>query len=345
MQNQVLVSRRSRWIAFPLAMLLALVLSSGLAFAGGIRFQDDAGLLSSADRSSLTSTVSSIRPNVLIVTSKSYTNSQQFINFVQNSLPDQNSVVIGVSNSTLRTTVVKAGNNTGINTSEATAAADAGDNFFKNGDFRGGLNAIVQRVGQYATASSSSGSSSSSPATSSSGGGISSLLCLGVGFIALVAVSMFFFSRRGRGGPNIVQQPGPNYNQGYGPGPGYGGPGYGGGYGPGYNQGGGSGLGAGLGGAALGGVIGYELGKNSNDHNNPGYNPNYNQGGGVSDWGNSGGDQGGGLGSSDWGSSGGDQGGSSDWGSSGGGGADFGGGDFGAGGGGDSGGGGGDSSW
>jgi hypothetical protein len=354
MQNKGLLSRR-RWAAIPLALLLALVMSTGLAFAGSVKYDDQANLLSSSDRTAIQNAASRVNWNIYVWTTTSYTNQNQFADAVRSRSTDQNGVVIGINKGSSGgfTYVAPGSSKIGLTSTEASQAADAGDASFKQGQWGAGVSAIISRIGALSGAPSSSGSSSSQPVSNSGGSGFGAIACLVIGLIVLVAGSMFFFRRRGNVGPStMVQQPGPNYGPGYGPGPGYApgpgyGPNYGPGYGPGYGGGGGSGLGAGLGGAALGGLVGYELGKNAGENNAHG--GNYVPGGGSTwDAGNSGDTAGGGStwdagnsGGSDWGSSGG----GSDWGGNASGGSfdvGGGGGDWG-GGGGDSGGGGGDS--
>ncbi len=298
MRIKSLASYRSRWIALPLALLVAMVMGSGLAFAGSLSVDDQAQILTSADRTNLQNAASRIGPNVVVVTATQYntSNRDQFLSLLRSRRSNDNTIVVGLSTGGL--TEIDAGKNTGISANEASTASSAGSSYFKNKQWGQGLQAVIASAGSLSSlgAPSSSGGSVTTPATRDSGspfGGLFGLLII----VAIIGAVIFFVTRGRRNramqqgynnpGPNYVAGPGPNYGgQNYGPG--YGGPGYG----PGYNNGGGSGLGAGLGGAALGGLVGYELGKNTGNHN-----PGDQAGGAV--WGNDasggGGDQAGGV--------------------------------------------------
>ncbi len=334
------------------ALLLSLLLSLGVqtSFAGAVEFKDDANILSSSDQSSLQSKAGSLPFTVRFYTSNAFTDKTQFINSVNSNAP-ATGIIYGISPKLGTTQVVTRGN-TGISDSERDSIATSATSSFASGNYKAGLDSMLDRTRSLASSGSSS-SSSTSTASRSSGGGFPIFGCLIIGIIALVAFSVFGAGRRramnnnnnpGGYGPGAGPGFGANNNYGPGYGPGYGQQGYGQpGYGPGYGQqGGGMGpLGGGIIGAGLGGLAGYELGRQSG-HNDIGYNQGNNQGGFVG-----GNDSSSGTSGADWGNS---SGSGSDWGSSGSGGSDVGssgsfdaggGGDWGGGGGGDSGGGGG----
>ena len=348
--SRKLLYRKLGLMVGSLALLLSLLLSLGVqtSFAGAVEFKDDANILSSSDRSSLQSKAGSLPFTVRFYTSNAFTDKTQFINSVNSNAPTTG-VIYGISPKLGTTQVVTRGN-TGISDSERDSIATSATSSFASGNYKAGLDSMLDRTRSLASSGSSS-SSSTSTASRSSGGGFPIFGCLIIGIIALVAFSVFGAGRRramnnnnNPGGYGPGAGPGfganNNYGQGYGPGygPGYGQQGYGQpGYGPGYGQqGGGMGpLGGGIIGAGLGGLAGYELGRQSG-HNDAGYNQGNNQGGFIG-----GNDSSSGTSGADWGNS---SGSGSDWGSSGSGGSDSGSsGSFDAGGGGDWGGGGGDS--
>ena len=350
--------------ALSLLMALLISISAQVSFAGSVTIHDDANILNSSARNTLTSQGSSLPYNVAILTNSSYNSNTTFDNQVNSFISSFNGLVIAVSPS-LHHTYVVASSNLGISSSQDTSLSAAGNSFFQQSNWQGGISAILNQARSYGNVSTGSTSNSGSfPSTTTSNsstrssGGFPIWGCLIIGIIAFVAFSVFGAGRRN----NANNNRGGNYSNNFVPGNGNGyGPGYNGGYNNGgYNNGGGGGigpLGGGVIGAGLGGVAGYEIGKNvgENEHNNNsgffgGNNNNNgsnwgndNSGGGFtaggSDWGNnsgnSGGNSGGGGGGSDWGSSGGSfgSGGGGDWGGGGGGG---GGGDSGGGGGGGS---------
>lgn len=371
---------KRQWLAaFSLAILLTLVLSVGSAFAGGIKFKDDAGLLNSSDRSYLTSVAGNSPLDFQILTTKNFTNQSSFESYVR-SQPALSSkaVLIAISDSSYHETYVLGGSGTGLSSSNDSNVSSAGDSYFKSGNWRSGFAAIMNSATSLVSSgssNSSSGNFNSTPVTSkSNSSGVGGIVCFVLIILAVIIGASVFFGRRGRRGnipPTMPVQnfnPGPNYpGPGYGPGPNYGPGGYGpGGYGPGYGGGGIGPMGGGIIGAAGGGFLGYELGKEAGEREaerNQGFggggfvnnNPNdagWVSGGGDVGWGGGNDNNGGG-----WGSGGGDVG----WGggNDNGGGGFFGGGDNGGnagggfdvgsggwGGGGDNGGGGGGgSSW
>ncbi len=319
-------STRKVWLVAGAAMLL-LSLFIGLGaksvFAGSVDIRDDANVLNNDDKNELRNRVSSLPYNVRIITTNSV-NSSNFQTQVQNEVKSLGKGLVLMVSPGQRLTGV-AGSGIGITPTEETDIRTSANSSFASANWRGGLDAMIDRSRSLANVSSTPVSSS----RSSNGGGFPFIGCLIIGVVALVALSIFGFGRRRQVNNNYAQ---PGYGQpGYGPGygqPGYGQPGYGGG-------GGGMGaLGGGAIGAGLGGLVGYELGKNAGrneggyggggNYANPGNAPDdsasvggWDTGGGGSSggWGN---DSGGGSGSSgsfdaggggDWGGGGGDSGG------------------------------------
>jgi len=238
-----------------------------------------------------------------------------FDRYVGAQVASANMVVVGVD-PTHRMTSVHFGTGTRIARERFSAIENAGDGWFRQGQWRGGIEAILS--------SASSAVGSGSPGTVANGPMDSrqeapsfpwGLVLLGLGGVAVLA--MVFRAARNRTqmgmGPGADPYRAQQYPPGYNPN----GPAYGPGYGPGYGPQGGSGLGAGILGAGVGGLAGYALGSAM------AHRDEQHGGGGVF----GGSDDGGGGGSCDAGGS------SSGW-DDGGGGFDGGGGGFDGGGGG-----------
>jgi uncharacterized membrane protein YgcG len=297
-------SLSGRLLAPLLIVVFALV--SSVAFAGTLQIKDEEGLLSSADRSALESTVRDYPFDVRVLTTAAHESDFDRYVAAQAARPDM--VVVGIDKEH-RQTSVHFGNGAQIARSEFHAIRQAGSPGFKNGDFRAGIEAILSRAKDaYGTAPVTDPGAASNErgmqrAPTSSGFPFGWLVLGGLVLVAFLAMRRAFANRAGYQQPPYPQ--GPGYQQGYGPG----------GYGPGYG-GGGSGLGAGIVGAGLGGLAGYELGKamGEREHNDQ-------REGGMLGGGSDDGDR------SNW-DAGGDTGG---WDDGGGGGGDFGGGDSGGG--------------
>jgi hypothetical protein len=280
-----------------------------------VQIRDEEGLLTPTDRTALQAEGSKYPFDVRILTTGAHSGDLDRYVGEQVTLP--NLVVIGIDKEHRRTSV-HFGGQTRIARNEFSTIEHAGNASFKNGDYRAGVEAILDRaqsaVGTAPAVDPGNGPLVTAPARPASGGFPFGWVVLGglllVGFLA----ARRMFSRGGYPNPNPPA--GPNY-------PGYG-PGYGQGYGPGYGPGyggGGSGLGAGLMGAGLGGLAGYELGKLAGEREGqfregemtgPAQDdrPNYDEGGATDGWDDGGGgggwDDSGGGGGFDSGGGGGD---------------------------------------
>jgi hypothetical protein len=320
-----IVKSKIKWLAVPLALLMLLTLGLSTAFAGSVNIRDGANILSDADESALRSSAGRYNFNVTIVTtSQSYSSQAAFQSYVRGISSDSRNFTIGLSTGS-GFTFIEAGRDTGVSTSTASQIAGTADSFFKQRDFKGGLDTLVNGLGNASRLGGTTSSSGSTSTSSSSNGGgfLIGLLVIGV-LIAIVVVSVMISKQR-RNAPRSV--PGNYYNQpGYDPGlnqpPMYNQPGYDPRYGPGYGNQPGYGPGGyyrdndnGIGGAVLGGVAGFALGS-ALSNPGPGFYgvPGDGSAGGGSTWDAGGGDVGGG---SSWGG-GGDSGGGSDWGGGGG---------------------------
>ncbi|MEZ4390292.1 MAG: hypothetical protein R3A48_04285 [Polyangiales bacterium] len=297
----------SRALALSLPLGLAL---GGVANAGTLQVRDEASLLTPADVSALRAQVEAQPFDVRVWTTRSGTDRAAFDARVGRLVASPRMVVIAVD-PVHRRTSVHFGLSTGVAAERYQAIRDAGATSFRTSEWRGGLSAIVRATGESATMRPARGARST--------GFPWALVLLGVGTIAGVALLVRFVRGRAQqmGGypgsnPNAPGYYDPNAGHGgmnYGPGygPNYG-PGYGPNYGPGYGPSGGSGLGAGLVGAGLGGLAGYAIGRSMSNTESHGAEHgsfgsshdagggDFDAGGGASDWGDSGGGDGGG----DW---------------------------------------------
>ncbi len=295
------------------------------ALAGTAQFQDPSSMLDEPSRARVRAAASSLPFDVRVLVD----NTPDVASLTQRaqaslSAPDQLVIALDPAN---RRTVVRAGMGLRIPTQRMSMLADAGNPFFRVGDYAGGVNAIAQYTGASLGAAGGAVSTRPFSRTStgvparSSGPPVGVFVILGVA--ALVIGGLALARRRSPpgftgGGPGT-----PNYRSPATPGPfggpAYGGPqqygqGYGGGYGPGYGapaagSGIGTAIGAGVAGAALGGLAGYAIGSRG-EQGTTGSN-NDTVGGGGGDFGGGGGDaaswDGGGGG--DFGGGGGDAGG------------------------------------
>jgi hypothetical protein len=314
--------------------LLAGLLVPTVALAGTLQVRDPGDALPALDEANLREAARAWPFDARVVVSSEMSSRAEFDRYIGAQVASANMVVVGVDPAH-HFTSVHFGTGTRIARERFSAIENTGDGWFRQGQWRGGIEAILASASS-AVGSGSPGTSSDSPMGSNPLGNRNEsapsfpwgLVLLGLGGVAVAA--MVFRAARNRaqvgpmgGDPYRAQQYPPGYNP-NGPG------GYGPGGGPGYapQQGGMGGLGAGVLGAGVGGLAGYALGSamaHREDH----------QGGGD------GGGGGFGAGSDNSGGSGFDAGGaSSGWDAGGGGGGDFGGG-----GGGDAGGGGGGGDW
>jgi hypothetical protein len=226
-----------------------------VASAGTLQVRDDEHLLSSDDRGTLQQEAASYPFDVRVLTSESH--SGDFDHYVGEQVGAPNMVVIGIDKEHRRTSV-HFGTATRIAPSEFHAIEQAGNASFKSGDFRAGIDAILNRakesVGTAPAVVDQPRSSVPAPLPQQHANGgfpFGWVILGGLVLLAFLALRRVFSG----GGSSMYSQNQANggWGPGYGQGPGYGpGPGYG---------GGGSGLGSGLLGAGLGGLAGYELGK------------------------------------------------------------------------------------
>lgn len=295
--------------------LLAALLLPAAASAGDLEIRDPSDMLTPQDEASLRDSARSWSFDSRVVVSSELPSRATFDRYVGQQVASPNMVVVGVDPQH-RFTSVHFGTGTRIGRDRFSAIENAGDQWFRMGQWRGGIESILSN------ANASVGSAAAGePTTRQAPGFPWGLALLGIGGV-VVAVMVFRAMRNRQADGGGYADPYRGQPMGYGkPGgyaPGYG-PNYGPNYGPGYGPQPGSGLGAGLVGAGLGGLAGYALGSAMSDHDGGGHHHNADTFGGGSDNG----------GSFDAGGS------SSGW--DGGGGGDFGGGggDFGGGGGGD----------
>ena len=308
------------------ALLAASVSVPATALAGTLQHRDTTGSLSADDATALRSAAQTYPFDARVVLGSEWASRESFDRAVGQLVAAPDMVVVGVDPVHHRTSV-HFGVGTHIARARWRAIEDAGDGWFRQGQWRSGVEAIL------AAANASVGTAPDGVAPTGRAEAPSfpwGLVLFGAAGVGLVALML----RRRRAMDAGWGASDPYRGQaamGYGPGagPGYG-PNYGPGYGPGYGPSQGSGLGAGLVGAGLGGLAGYAIGSAVSEHE-------HSRGGDQGYGGGNGGDAGGGWDSG--GSSSYDAGGSTSGWDSGGGGGDFGGG------GGDSGGGGGGGDW
>ncbi len=250
-------------VALAIAVLFALP-----AIAGTLHTTDDAGVLTQSQLATVRSRAQGYDFDVRLITSSSYTSKSDLGGYVHRFVTEPNIVVIGLD-PVHRHVSVHFGTGTRIADSEFSAIESAGVASFKDGDWAGGVVAILDRAekavgtggGQRTSAVGTS--ASTSPSTGSSGlGGFFWIIVIAAG----AGILFWVVSRRRSSGPQPMGGYGGPPVGGYGGPPvgGYGGPpvgGYGGPpVGPSYG-GGGSGLGTNIAAAGLGGLVGYELGK------------------------------------------------------------------------------------
>lgn len=300
--------------------LLAILLVPTTALAGTLQVRDPGDVLPAQEEASLREVARAWPFDARVVVTTEMSSRAEFDRYVGAQVASANMVVVGVDPSH-RMTSVHFGTGTRIARARFSAIENAGDGWFRQGQWRGGVEAILSSASS-AVGSGSPGTLAQGPASSDQSAPSFpwGLMLLGLGGV-VIAVMVFRAARNrsqmgapGYGGdPYRAQQYPPGYNPN---GPNYG-PGYGPGYGP--QQGGGmGGLGAGILGAGVGGLAGYALGssmanreeQHGGDHHAGSSDDNsssgYDAGGSSSGW-----DDGGGGGGGDFG--GGDSGGGGDW--------------------------------
>jgi hypothetical protein len=232
------------------------------ASAGSLHTTDDADLFSSAQLGAIRSHVDADDFDVRLLTSSSYASKSDFGNYVHRFVTEPNVVVIGVD-PTHRHVSVHFGTGTRIADSEFKTIESAGIPYFKDGDWKGGVLAIVDRAEKAVGTAPGGGygagthTRTTSTTSRSSGGSVFGFVMWTVLLLGVIGLLGWLFTRRSASSTTYVS------GGGYGPppmggyGPGYGPPPPG----PYYGGGGGSGLGSNIASAGIGGLIGYEIGK------------------------------------------------------------------------------------
>jgi hypothetical protein len=244
---------RGRFLATALApaLIAASALLTSVAHAGTLQIRDEEHLLSSDDRTTLQQEAATYPFDVRVLTTEAHAGDLD--RYVGEQVGGPNMVVVGIDK-VHRLAYVHFG--AGSRIAPSRDIEQAGNASFKSGDFRAGIEAILNRakesVGTAPAISEQPRSSLPAPVPQHASGGFP-LGWVILGGLVLVA---FLALRRAFSGSGSTMYSDNGTNRGWGPG--YG-PGPGPGYGPGY--GGGSGIGSGLIGAGLGGLAGYELGK------------------------------------------------------------------------------------
>ena len=297
------------------ALLAALFIPSA-ALAGTLQIRDPGDVLAAQDEQGLRAAAAAWPFDARVVVTTELTSRADFDRYVGAQVAAANMVVVGVDPAHHRTSV-HFGTGTRIARDRFSVIENAGDGWFRQANWRGGIEAILTSASG-AVGSGSPGAVADGPAREGQSAPSFpwGLLLLGLGGVA-IAVMVFRAARNrseaaamnGGGDPYRAQQYPPGYN------PGAYGPGYGPGYGP---QGGGGmgGLGAGIVGAGVGGLAGYAIGSamaNREEHHGGDHyagsddsgSSNYDAGGSTSGWddGGGGGDFGGGDsggGGGDW---------------------------------------------
>ena len=305
------MTTRSRLLS---GALFAALLLPASAFAGNLQVRDPGDVLPAQDEASLRADARAWPFDARVVVTTDMSSRADFDRYVGQQVGSANMVVVGVDPAH-RHTSVHFGTGTRIARDRFGAIENAGDQWFRQGQWRTGVEAILS------SANSAVGSGSPLAAGDERARGNEGapafpwgLMLLGIGGVA-VAVMVFRAARSraqlgGGGYPGVDPYRAQQYPPGYNPGPNYG-PGYG-------PQPGIGGLGAGILGAGVGGLAGYALGSamahrederyGGGDHNVGGSGdngtPDFDAGGGSSDWGDGGG--GGDIGGGDSGGGGGD---------------------------------------
>jgi len=302
--------------------LLATLLIPTTALAGTLQIRDPGDVLPAMEEANLREAARAWPFDARVVVTTEMSSRADFDRYVGNQVASANMVVVGVD-PMHRMTSVHFGTGTRIARSRFSAIENAGDGWFRQGQWRGGIEAILSSASS-AVGSGSPGSVASAPADSRDEAPSFpwGLMLLGLGGVAIAV--MVFRAARNRAqmqgmGPGADPYRAQQYPPGYNPnGPGAYGPGYGPGYGP---QPGMGGLGAGILGAGVGGLAGYAIGSamanrdesHGGDHyagSGGGDSSSFDAGGSSSGW-----DDGGGGGGCDGGGGGGDfgGGGGGDW--------------------------------
>jgi len=242
--------------------LLAALLVPTTALAGTLQIRDPGDVLPALEEVNLREAARAWPFDARVVVTTEMSSRADFDRYVGNQVASANMVVVGVD-PTHRMTSVHFGTGTRIARERFSAIENAGDGWFRQGQWRGGIEAILSSASS-AVGSGSPGTVASAPAGSREEAPSFpwGLMLLGLGGVA-IAVMVFRAARNraqmGAMGPGADPYRAQQYPPGYNPnGPGAYGPGYGPGYGP--QPGGMGGLGAGILGAGVGGLAGYAIG-------------------------------------------------------------------------------------
>ncbi|MBK6534946.1 MAG: hypothetical protein IPF99_37015 [Deltaproteobacteria bacterium] len=242
--------------------LLAALLVPTTALAGTLQIRDPGDVLPAQEEVNLREAARAWPFDARVVVTTEMSSRADFDRYVGNQVASANMVVVGVD-PTHRMTSVHFGTGTRIARARFSAIENAGDGWFRQGQWRGGIEAILSSASS-AVGSGSPGSVAMAPAGSREEAPSFpwGLMLLGLGGVA-IAVMVFRAARNraqmGAMGPGADPYRAQQYPPGYNPnGPGAYGPGYGPGYGP--QPGGMGGLGAGILGAGVGGLAGYAIG-------------------------------------------------------------------------------------
>src|SRR2546423_5099357 len=230
-----------------LVAVLTLLVGAVVQAAGSATIRDDAGLFTSAGRSSIERAAEQNNVRVVVITNKqSFPSRNAWHTWLRAQASDPNAITIGL-HAVPKDVYVVPGARTGISQGQANQGfLDARGTFNNSGPAEG----VIRMIQDYHSMGATAPGGSAAPA----GGGFSWGWLVPVIIIALLAVVVLrLLGGRRRAmpgyGPGPYNQTGP-YNQ-------YGGPTQG--YGPGYG-GGGGGFGRGLMGGILGGLGGAWLG-------------------------------------------------------------------------------------
>src|SRR5690242_15978161 len=136
---------RGRYLATALApaLVAASMLLAPVASAGTLQIRDDEHLLSSDDRGTLQQEAASYPFDVRVLTTEAHTG--DFDRYVSEQGASPNMIVIGIDKEH-RHSSVHFGTATRIAPSEFHAIREAGNAGFKSGDFRAGIDGILNRA-------------------------------------------------------------------------------------------------------------------------------------------------------------------------------------------------------
>lgn len=248
-------------LSLVLAVLLAVtaVLSASVAVAGTLQIRDESALLTPADRVQLQNSARAYPFDVRVVITSALPSRAAFDRYIHHQVTEPDLMVIGID-PVHRATSVHFGRGMRIARVHFRTIEDAGDPFFRRGDWRGGIDAIVRRAAEFVGTAPASGDRSEDARSWRQS--VTPFIVLGLLLLGGVLVAVIVFSRRSREAYGHGSVPDPYRDNAVPPfGPNYGPGGSGGmGYGPPPPQGPGA-LGAGLIGAGLGGLAGYALGR------------------------------------------------------------------------------------